>query len=163
MSLHPKPGGPVLAAVCCISLLGPFVGCVKTSDLNIANHSTSNALFTLGLRLVYVHERSHRIRDLASMGEVFQILRDDNTGEIDMFKADYWGRPFRFCRAVEEARVRIRILSDGRNGIPENGQGDDLYVEILLETGKASLELRKLSATGEATLERRDEHGHLLK
>ena len=163
MSLHAKPSGLVLATVCCISLLGPFFGCVKTSDLNIANHSTSNALFTLGLRLVYAHERSHSIRNLASMEQVFQILRDERGREIDMFKADYWGRPFRFLRAVEEARVRIRILSDGRNGIPENGQGDDLYVEILLETGKASLELRKLSATGGATLERRDEDGHLLK
>lgn len=52
---------------------------------------------------------------------------------------DYWKRSFVWQVSRSHDATRIRIISRGPNGILEDGEGDDLFVEILIpRTGEPS-------------------------
>jgi hypothetical protein len=54
--------------------------------------------------------------------------------EIDYrgYHRDAWGRPYRWQVVAEGAEITVRIVSDGNDGISQEGQGDDIYVEIMI-------------------------------
>jgi hypothetical protein len=72
---------------------------------------------------------------------------------IETFGKDHWGRPFRLERVREPGITRVRVLSDGANGIAENGEGDDLYVEVIVFDFDNSVKIK---------LKRILEHGRIM-
>jgi len=50
---------------------------------------------------------------------------------------DQWGRKFQLIVVTyNDAAKHVRVLSVGKNGVFEDGGGDDLYVDIRLEKGQ---------------------------
>ena len=51
--------------------------------------------------------------------------------DFDLFlKKDYWHREYAWQATLEKEQTVVRILSRGRNGVDENGEGDDFFVQI---------------------------------
>jgi len=51
-------------------------------------------------------------------------------GDFDFINHDAWDRPFEWSVRTEGERTIVRLTSYGNNGINENGEGDDLYLEV---------------------------------
>jgi hypothetical protein len=46
------------------------------------------------------------------------------------YRTDRWGTPLFWTVQKADGKITIRIISAGKNQIPEGGQGDDLWVEV---------------------------------
>jgi hypothetical protein len=46
------------------------------------------------------------------------------------FQFDGWSRPFQSFVSKDNTVAKLRIISSGRNGLLEEGEGDDLYVDV---------------------------------
>jgi hypothetical protein len=60
-------------------------------------------------------------------GLITDVERDDES-----LVRDSWRRPFIIRNVVRDNLVDVRVISSGRNGILEDGGGDDIMVEIEL-------------------------------
>jgi hypothetical protein len=61
----------------------------------------------------------------------------------ESYLRDAWHRPYHLeIRASDHGTV-IRITSSGANGIFENGQGDDLYVEITVDGKNVQMQMKE--------------------
>lgn len=52
-------------------------------------------------------------------------------GWVNFLEEDAWGRPFQWNIVKEKDCIGVRVLSRGRNSKHENGDGDDLWVEVV--------------------------------
>jgi hypothetical protein len=52
------------------------------------------------------------------------------------FDHDSWNHPYRWKAIRDAKRTIIRVMSDGPDGISQDGEGDDLWVEIVYQNGK---------------------------
>ncbi len=78
-----------------------------------------------------------RIKKFTSVEEF--VSRSDQEGYLtdlsgNSFELDGWGKSFSWHIEIdkEQNRVRVRIISGGVNQVLENGEHDDLFVEIEL-------------------------------
>src|SRR5579883_867608 len=85
--------------------------------------------------LVECHKRGHDLKKLRSVSELLWaaqeeelILRDTYLEKT--YEGDAWHRPFRWSVFRGVGYADIWICSDGANGIPEGGLGDDIYVRV---------------------------------
>ncbi len=122
-------------------------GCVvRVSDRNEANAQTVSALKSWGESIIVLHEMGIDLEKYHSTDVI--LLEWKGTGVFDTtdlgrFEHDYWGNPFRWELRRENRDVVVMIGSNGRNGIWENGEGDDLYLEIFIATsGKPTTRLK---------------------
>ncbi len=87
-------------------------------------------------------EKEH-IRHVRTMDELASHLKAQNPSvEVENHLSDWWGRPFKLDSRAEGPRTTIRITSSGRNGVFEDGQGDDLYLEIILDSDSERVEIK---------------------
>jgi hypothetical protein len=122
-------------------------GCVvRVSDRNQANGETTAALKRWGETIMVLHEMGTDLEKYASTAEILAEWEASgvfDTTDLGPFKHDYWGNPYRWETRRENGEIVIRIGSNGRNGIWENGEGDDLYLEISIPTnGKPKTHLK---------------------
>jgi hypothetical protein len=65
-------------------------------------------------------------------------------------KKDFWGRLFRWETRHEGSDLIIRVISDGADGIPQKGGGDDLYVQVVIPAqGKPRVFEKTINARGQ--------------
>ncbi len=71
---------------------------------------------------------------------VGDTLKDEDDAR---WTRDRWGRSFKWNTSSSEPQIVVRITSNGRDGLSQNGEGDDLYVEIRKHTNEpAKMKLR---------------------
>ncbi len=56
-----------------------------------------------------------------------------DASDRDQDLTDAWGNMFRLEVMAGADKIRLRIISNGPNRVFENGGGDDLYIEIVLD------------------------------
>jgi hypothetical protein len=67
------------------------------------------------------------IQELLLQAKRSRFITGDEEKE---FECDYWGQQFRYVViAKENTHNIVRIISDGPDGISQDGDDDDLYVE----------------------------------
>ncbi len=125
-------------------LLLPSVGAPPSDP----NPRLDETLFRLRVLSTLVIDLDHKGEEVSGMCSLDQLLkRAADAGMISVGEysqgvchSDAWGHPFGYAAAKAGERLTIVTLrSRGRNGIDESGGGDDLYVEIMLERGKAPI------------------------
>jgi len=82
------------------------------------------------------------IRHVRTMDELASHLKTKNASvEVDSYLHDSWGRAYKLDIRTEGQKTVMRITSSGANGVFEDGEGDDLYLEVILggETVKGKL------------------------
>jgi len=83
------------------------------------------------------------IRHVRTMDELASHIKAKNPSvEVENHLSDWWGRPFKLNVRAEGPRTAIRITSSGANGVFEDGQGDDLYLEIVLDSDGERVETK---------------------
>jgi len=102
-----------------------------------------DALSELVLRL---KESGHIVCQYGSVDDLLEDARAKGMireAEVDRLSTDYWGRPYRWEVEVRPPDTVIRIISSGRDGVFENGEGDDVSIEIRIpERGRAIIRVR---------------------
>jgi hypothetical protein len=105
------------------------------------------------ITLFYEHsdpKETEFIRDIRSLDELWSELQAKKVlGQPIVasplnqgYLTDAWHRPYLEIRTRDHQRV-IRITSSGANGIFENGQGDDLYVEITVDGKNVQMQMKE--------------------
>ena len=109
---------------------------------------TENELRELRSIVVALHEDGRDLQSLRRLPEMLAVaarlgyLPQTQYTDKD-FENDGWGRPYRWRLSNSGDETCTRILSDGRNGKPEDGEGDDLYLQIQEIDGKiTNIELK---------------------
>jgi hypothetical protein len=121
-----------LFAVAAIHFLA---GC-KTSDQNWDNQQTLFVLRLWAETILVVHKtgaddslKYDSIRSVFTSWKNKGIIRESERQLVPM---DYWESELRWEVRSRNEDKSIRITSAGRNTLYEEGEGDDLYVEITL-------------------------------
>jgi len=119
-------------------LLGVCYGC--SPDFTMARDVTLHRLSTLAEGITISLQEREKVEDLTSLENAVRLLTEKgyvkaSPSTRSELMQDYWKRPFEWELSQTDGKTRIRILSRGPNGILENGQGDDLFVEILVRRG----------------------------
>jgi hypothetical protein len=105
-----------------------------------------NGLYRMGSDIAIFYEHSDPketefIREIHSLDELWSQLRVRKVlGQPVVasplnkgYLTDAWHRPYQLEIRTRDNQTVIRITSSGANGVFENGQGDDLYVEITVD------------------------------
>jgi hypothetical protein len=140
-----------------LCLLPAAAGCkVYDADVDMEGTKTLNRLHTLGLAVEACARKGVEFKVIESEIEFLSVAAKCECFEAEKeLETDAWGRPFRWRVTSEGDITKVRILSDGRNGICEDGGGDDLYVEVtLVKNGVSTLRWRGLKRNGEKRLTR---------
>ena len=84
------------------------------------------------------------IRHVQTMHEFASLLKTKRRSvEVDRYLNDWWGRAFNLDIRGEGTTSIIRITSSGANGVFEEGEGDDLYLEIIFDGEKIESKLKQ--------------------
>lgn len=116
--------GVLLWLLCCST---------KRSDTHQAEAAT---YYNLRLWVDYIkicHETGTPICEQGNLDDALGLLKQKNIVErtvVRLLMDDGWGRKFRWSAVKTTSGCRITITSDGRNGIWENGAGDDIWTII---------------------------------
>jgi hypothetical protein len=62
--------------------------------------------------------------------------------EGNRLRKDWWDRPFRFRCVMTTDGATVRISSDGADGVAQEGEGDDLVLEVELHYEPTTLVVR---------------------
>jgi hypothetical protein len=125
---------------CIIFILG-VVGC-RYSDRNQAYAETYALLQDWGKSLETAHKVGVDVAKYPDLESAYKELKQlkiiEAEGWPGRMKRDYWERPFRWEIRKQGMTTIIRIISDGRDGISQKGEGDDLYLDFSIpQKGKA--------------------------
>jgi hypothetical protein len=95
--------------------------------------------------LIDLHNRGEDVTKYQTLSDFMsdaQKLRVLYRTSDKRFTHDYWHHPLHWLIQIEPNGVVVTVLSDGRNGKPEGGAGDDISVIINLpRTGQATFRL----------------------
>jgi hypothetical protein len=135
--------GTALALVILLS------GC-SNRDMNSDRNVTIFKLRVLGEITTALVQDGVNLRQIHSVQELLAAAHaSKRVTEYDYiqkyYETDYWRRAFRWAISTnQEGETVVQITSDGKNGIPEDGKGDDLYIEILFKSnGDSEMRLNK--------------------
>jgi hypothetical protein len=117
-------------------------GCEKRSDAHQGTAETQYRLrqwgdyFTSSVDAGLDMENREAIREATDLLVTTRLIR---TSDARRLLVDYWGHEFRWMRKRGYNNTVITITSLGRNGIYEDGVGDDQYIEIQISGNGNSL------------------------
>jgi hypothetical protein len=108
-------------------------GCVKDSDRHQTEAQTWSNLVTWSECIKSTHDAGIDLAKKTSAKEAADYLK--NIGavsglEYSQLASDAWGRPYHWQVSVHDATKIIKITSDGKDGISQDGGGDDLFIEV---------------------------------
>jgi hypothetical protein len=124
--------GRILKLAACCAFVA-VTGCIKISD---SNQAVAQTRYYLGLWSDYIrssYEAGIPINGCKTLAEAMTLLDTRGVMEKDVqprFTKDAWGRRYAWSVTEADGLIRFHIVSSGRNGVFENGEGDDLSVEI---------------------------------
>jgi hypothetical protein len=131
-------------------------------DKNYSNDRTATDLESLADIVLRVYNQ--RGSELFTYHDQFVdslLVRWQTEGLVSLeacndFKEDLYGRKYRWIVSEMEKTTYIRILSDGKNGVYENGGGDDIFVEIRIpNNGSVEVWTRAVTFEGNGLFKRR--------
>ena len=123
---------PVLVMIVC--LLG---GCQRQKVYDERDQYSLGTRWNLGLWAYYVVALSRlqidgKPVDLTQFKTTDDVASWFHSSDVDLIKHDFWDRPFEWSVRIEGERTIVRLTSYGSNGINEEGEGDDLYLEVTI-------------------------------
>jgi hypothetical protein len=124
-----------LLCVLAVTLPLTVTGCHRDSDLHESEATTYHSLALWLRALVRGQEEKVSVDHLASLTEVLDTLAENHLIEPTdrkRLEVDGWGRPFSFRVQNEANSQKIRIISSGKNGVFQEGKGDDIVLEITI-------------------------------
>ena len=129
-----------------MSILVWIGGCHHESDQNEDEAQTRYGLRLWGETLTTLFEAGEDVRQFKSCEDVLSKYKDStlvSRYQLIRMKCDYWGKPFKWNIARQsDKHFIIHVISAGKNGVFENGKGDDLYVEIEYELSWTSPKIK---------------------
>jgi hypothetical protein len=115
-------------------ILGAITGCQpKHSDENRAYNQTRAFFRDYASALSTAIYAGYDLGSCTSVDEMLGALRKANIitdKQQSALRHDYWGRDYSFFVRKDDGVVVVRIITSGRNGIFEDGSGDDVTLEF---------------------------------
>lgn len=132
-----------------------FLGC--RSDTNWAADTTNYRLTVLAQNLALLSRLGEDISAFNSVDDLVGSLLKRNWilhDEADSFRKDYWRNPFVLRINSDRGTKKVRIISGGPNGLIEEGDGDDLYVEVTIhsDNGEITIVDKTLTSNGRSVV-----------
>jgi len=114
------------------------VGCQRVNDTNRDNLDTRSNLNEWAHYVIILSDAriEGKQLDIGQFKTTDDVISKIHSSDFDFIKHDSWERPFDWSVRTEGERTIVRVSSWGRNGINENGEGDDLYVEVTIVKGR---------------------------
>jgi hypothetical protein len=139
---------------CLLSVL-TLNGCIYRTDEGFLNSLTARQLQVFGRVLERYHNQGNDIRALKSLDQFLTTAKDKGCLTQDDFTplgpdpgdgwtTDFWGRKLRWQITTNRSDTILRILSDGADGVPQEGQGDDIYLEAVVSSGHLDMRLKSI-------------------
>jgi len=125
-------------ALVCVALLVPEFRHPRIRNGDLRPSLTAMSLKSIWADFITWYEPSNTkemnlIRHVRTMDELASQLKAKNTSvEVDRYLHDAWGQEYKLEIKTEGQKTVMRITSSGANGIFEDGEGDDLYLEVIL-------------------------------
>ena len=88
-----------------------------------------------------VHEAGLDLVKYKSANQALEELKNKRLVDgfpINRMKEDYWGRPFQWLVKTQGADAVIRVGFKGRDGVSQEGEGDDLYMDFFIKVDGTS-------------------------
>ena len=134
--------------LCAVILGTSVIGCAPDrshDDTHMAAKRTISQLGEIGDTVVRLVRDGARVEGLASLEDAMVEARkrgllNESEFQDRQYRNDSWGREFRWVRKEQGASAIIWIISAGEDGKFEDGDGDDLYVQISV-TGEKELQV----------------------
>ncbi len=131
--------GPVWACVALIAFGGVASAIRVFRDFDAASRSKKYETYqklkviknciAVCSKLGHDPSRFRSVSELLHLAQENKVLNEDSYLE-KTYELDAWGHPFRWLVYEGETGWCIRICSDGANGIPEDGLGDDISIVV---------------------------------
>jgi hypothetical protein len=138
---------PVLILI----LLSQSTGCRIPE--NTAVSWTALRLETIGQSIASLHVLGYDVTKATSLEEVVneavkkKLIDADDYQSSKQYKEDWWGHALIWEKSFSEDEVYIRVLSNGPDGINQDGEGDDLFVEVRISTKNSETKIVLKSLT----------------
>lgn len=121
-------------------------GCSNGNDVNSAT-LTASRLDTISLIIIAMHEDGIECGKLRTIDDF--IKRSDDTQMISKkdiathrLEQDAWGNPFHWRLQSEAEAITISVISNGQDGVLQNGKGDDISLVVTIpHRGKPKVQL----------------------
>lgn len=110
-------------------------GCEKRSDQYQTEGRTWSNLELWGEYIKSTHEAGINLETRESpkaAADYLKSIKATSDYEYSLLVADAWGRPFHWKVFVRDGATVIKIISDGKDGISQDGGGDDLFIEVFI-------------------------------
>jgi len=119
-----------LASLLCLG------GCrFGVSDENVGEATTDASLRLWGEMILSAYEGGFNCETCSSAADALSWLKENGIApqSYDKYlKRDYWGHAYRWKSKKGSDEINVFVISDGRNGLFEDGEGDDLWVKVRL-------------------------------
>jgi hypothetical protein len=130
-----------------------LMGCSINSERNQANDLSAADLYRLGHFAAEVYSKQPvDFGKCQSVDEFLKVLQGTDLVppfRWSDFNQDTWGRSFRWSVTRSNENETVRMLSDGRDGISQAGEGDDLYLELrIVKRTRLEVRVRTVSVDG---------------
>ena len=109
--------------------------CEKHSDRKQSAAQTWSQLRFWGDTIESLHKAGFSLKMYKSPKEAADFLKKLNAltdHEYSLLIEDAWHRSFHWKMFEDKGSKIIKIISDGKDGIRENGDGDDLFIEVTI-------------------------------
>jgi hypothetical protein len=126
-----------------------------------AKWSTLHYVRQLGVYIDYLEKRDNDVRALRSIDDLLALLNANNLKDVASGTAfsghgeDAWRRPLRYYVQSTDEYFSAMIASDGRNGLPEFGQGDDVFCTVVLRKNGTRVVLGGVGGSTTPSLDKR--------
>jgi hypothetical protein len=116
--------------------------CLKQSDTNQNEAATYFSLRLWGDYTKDAYKARLPIYEQRTLDEALALLRENkllNDTDYKLLANDGWGRRFRWRSSGTDGAFTITITSDGKDGLPQDGAGDDIVAIIQKPESSATI------------------------
>jgi len=126
----------IIALIVSCAAMVSHVGCTRL-DSDMPSVKTRYRLNIIGEVVQECVKRGINMQKIKSLADLLSVANENGLiPECQYlnreYERDFWDRPFRFIIKTQGIQTLIRIMSDGPDGISQDGKGDDLFIEIEL-------------------------------
>jgi hypothetical protein len=121
----------ICLGIACLAIT--TAGCEKRSDRYQNEAQTCSNLRMWAATIESLRDAGIRFEDKKTANEAVACLKETkifSEYELSCHEADGWGRPFHWKVVERDGASVIKIYSNGKNGVDDDGGGDDLFAEV---------------------------------
>jgi hypothetical protein len=86
-------------------------------------------------------DQLHSLDDFLVHAKQFCLISEEEC-QTKVFAFDAWNRPYHWWIERRKSATIVRISSNGKDGVSQHGEQDDLYVELLIDNSRVTVTIK---------------------